>query len=80
MFFEVKNMKSLFNGVAVSPIESIPFNHGEIEAQKAIRDVFDNLDEDIDVKYNPEFIEEMNEIKKEEPITVAKYEDLFDDE
>ncbi|WP_407421152.1 DUF2683 family protein [Methanobrevibacter sp.] len=73
-------MKSLFNGVAVSPIESIPFNHGEIEAQKAIRDVFDNLDEDIDVKYNPEFIEEMNEIKKEEPITVAKYEDLFDDE
>ena len=73
-------MKSLFNGVAVSPVESIPFNHGEIEAQKAIRDVFDNLDEDIDVKYNPEFIEEMNEIKKEEPITVAKYEDLFDDE
>ena len=73
-------MKSWFNGVAVSPVESIPFNHGEIEAQKAIKDVFDNLDGDSDVSYNPEFVEEMNEIKKEEPIAVAKYEDLFDDE
>lgn len=73
-------MKSWFNGVAVSHVESIPFNHGEIEAQKAISDVFDNLDEDSDVTYNPEFVEEMNEIKKEKPITVAKYGDLFDDE
>ena len=73
-------MKSWFNGVAVSPVESIPFNHGEIEAQKAISDVFDNLDVSSDVTYNPEFIKEMNEIEKEEPITVAKYEDLFDDE
>lgn len=73
-------MKTWFNGVAVSPVESIPFNHGEIEAQKAIRDVFDNLEEDSNVDYNPEFVEEMKEIEKEEPITVAKYEDLFDDE
>ena len=73
-------MKSWFNGVAISPAESIPFNHGEIEAQKAIKDVFDNLEENNDVSYNPEFVEEMNEIKKEEPIAVAKYEDLFDDE
>ena len=73
-------MKSWFNGVAVSPVENIPFNHGEIEAQKAISDVFDNLDEDSDVTYNPEFVEEMNEIKNEKPITVAKYGDLFDDE
>ena len=35
-------MKSWFNGVAVPPIESIPFNRGEIEAKKAIRYVFDN--------------------------------------
>lgn len=72
-------MKSWFNGVAVSPIESIPVNHGEIEAQKAINNVFDNLDEDNNLTYNPEFVEEMNEIKKEKPITVAKYEDLFDE-
>ncbi len=73
-------MKSWFNGVAVPPVESIPFNHGEIEAQKTISDIFDNLDESGDVDYNPEFVKEMNEIKKEKPITVAKYEDLFDDE
>lgn len=73
-------MKTWFNGVAVSPVESIPFNHGEIEAQKAIREVFDNLEEDSNVAYNPEFVEEMKEIEKEEPIAVAKYEDLFDDE
>lgn len=73
-------MKTWFNGVAVSPVESIPFNHGEIEAQKAIRDVFDNLEEDCNVDYNPEFVEEMKDIEKEEPIAVAKYEDLFDDE
>lgn len=73
-------MKTWFNGVAVSPVESIPFNHGEIEAQKAIRDVFDNLEEDSNVDYNPEFVEEMKDIEKEEPIAVAKYEDLFDDE
>ena len=73
-------MKTWFNGVAVPPVESIPFNHGEIAAQKAIRDVFDNLEEDSNVAYNPEFIEEMKDIEKEEPIAVAKYEDLFDDE
>lgn len=73
-------MKTWFNGVAVSPVESIPFNHGEIEAQKAIKDVFDNLEEDSTVDYNPEFVEEMKDIEKEEPIAVAKYEDLFDDE
>lgn len=73
-------MKTWFNGVAVSPVESIPFNHGEIEAQKAIRDVFDNLEEDCNVDYNPEFVEEMKDIENEEPIAVAKYEDLFDDE
>ena len=73
-------MKTWFNGMAVSPVESIPFNHGEIEAQKAIRDVFDNLNEDSVVDYNPEFIEEMKEIEKEKPIAIAKYEDLFDDE
>lgn len=73
-------MKTWFNGVAVSPVESIPFNHGEIEAQKAIRDVFDNLEEDSNVDYNPEFVEEMKDIENEEPIAVAKYEDLFDDE
>ena len=65
-------MKSLFT------VESIPFNHGEIEAKKAINDIFDNLDEGSDVTYNPEFVEEMNEIKKEEPITVVKFGDLFD--
>jgi hypothetical protein len=73
-------MKSWFNGVAISPVESIHFNHGEIEAQKAINDVFDNLEEDSNVTYNPDFVKEMNEIKKEKPITVAKYGDLFDDE
>ncbi len=76
----VINMKSWFNGVAVSPVESIPFNYGEIEAQKAINDIFDNLEENSDVSYNPKFVEEMNEIKKEEPITVAKFEDLFNEE
>jgi len=73
-------MKSWFNGVAVAPVESIPFNHGEIEAQKTIRDIFDNLDESDDVSYNSGFVKEVNEIKKEKPITVAKYGDLFDDE
>lgn len=29
-------------------------------------------------KYNPDFIEEMNEIKKEKPIPIKKREDLFD--
>ena len=73
-------MKTWFNGVAVSPVESIPFNHGEIEAQKTIRDIFDNLDDDSELMYNPEFIEEMNEIKKEKPVAFSSYEDLFDDE
>lgn len=73
-------MKTWFNGVAISPVESIPFNHGEIEAQKAIKDVFDNLEKDCTVDYNLEFVEEMKEIEKEEPIAIAKYEDLFDDE
>lgn len=73
-------MKSWFNGVAVSPVESIPVNHGEIEAQKTIRDIFDNLDDDSELMYNPEFIEEMNEIKKEKPVAFSSYEDLFDDE
>ena len=72
MFFVVITMKSWFT------VESIPFNHGEIEAKKAINDIFDNLDEGSDVTYNPEFVEEMNEIKKEEPVTVAKFGDLFD--
>ena len=31
-------------------------------------------------KYNSDFIKEMNEIKKEKPIHVEEYEDLFDDE
>ena len=39
-------LSTKLNVVAVSPVESIPFNHGEIEAQKAIDDIFDKLDED----------------------------------
>ena len=73
-------MKSWFNGVDVYPIESLPFNHGEIEAQKIIRDIFDNLDDDSELRYNSEFIEEMNEIKNEKPVTFSSYGDLFDDE
>jgi hypothetical protein len=73
-------MKTWFNGVDVFSVESLPFNYGEIEAQKAIKDVFDNLDEDIDVVYNSKFVEVMKEIEKEEPIAVAKYNDLFDDD
>ena len=72
-------MKTWFYGVAVSPVESLPLNHSEIEAQKAIRDGFDNIDEDFDINYDSKFIEEMNEIKKEKPISITKYEDLFDD-
>ncbi len=70
-------MKSWFNRVIFYPIENIPFNYGKIEAQKTINEIFDNLD---DVNYNPEFIEEMNEIKKENPITVVKCTDLFNEE
>ena len=73
----MKNMKSWFNCVIFYPIENILFNYGKIEAQKTINEIFDNLD---DVDYNPEFIEEMNEIKKEKPIAVVKCEDLFNGE
>jgi hypothetical protein len=73
-------MKSWFKSVAAEPVESLPSNHTEIETQEAINDIFDKLDESDDVAYNPKFVKEMNEIKKEKPITVAKYEDLFDDE
>ena len=31
-------------------------------------------------KYNPKFLQEMNEIKKEKPIRISSYNDLFDDE
>jgi hypothetical protein len=30
--------------------------------------------------YKEDFVKEMNEIKKEKPITIEKYEDLFDDD
>lgn len=73
-------MKTFFNGIPIYLIERLPFNYGEIEAQKAINDVFDNLEEDSNVTYNPDFVKEMNEIKKEKPVPMNKYEDLFDDE
>lgn len=73
-------MKTWFDGEDIFSVESLPFNYGEIEAQKAIKDVFGNLDEDSDVAYNPEFVDIMKDIEKEEPIAIAKYEDLFDDE
>ena len=31
-------------------------------------------------EYKEDFVKEMNEIKKEKPINIGKYEDLFDDE
>lgn len=57
-------MKTGFIGVPFSPVGSIPFNYGEIEAKKAIKEVFDNLDEDNDVDYDSEFVKEMNEAEK----------------
>lgn len=57
-------MKTGFIGVPFSPVESIPFNYGKIEAKKAIKEVFDNLDEDNDVDYDSEFVKEMNEAEK----------------
>ena len=33
-----------------------------------------------EVKYNPEFIREMDEIRKEKSISLSSYEELFDDE
>ena len=40
---------------------------------------FNGID-DYEMEYNQEFVEEMNEIKKEKPIPFAEYNDLFDDE
>lgn len=57
-------MKTLFNGVSSLPIKNI----------------FNNLNTDNELTYNPKFIKEMNEIEKENPINITKYEDLFDDE
>ena len=71
-------MKSFFDGIATYLIEKIKSNHGEIEAKKDVNEIFNNLDEDNN--YNLDFIEEMNEIKKEKSINIEKYRDLFDDE
>ena len=57
-------MKTGFIVVTFSHIESIPFNYGEIEDKKAIKEVFDNLYEDNDVDYDSEFVKEMNEAEK----------------
>ena len=71
-------MKSFFNGIAIYLIEKIKSNHGEIEAKKDVNEIFNNLEED--GNYNPDFVKEMNEIKKEKSINIEKYRDLFDDE
>ena len=71
-------MKSWFNGITTYLIEKLPFNHGEIKAQKDVNEVFDNLEEDSN--YNFDFVKEMNEIKKEKAINIEKRGDLFDDE
>ncbi len=31
-------------------------------------------------EYNPEFIEEMKDIKKQKPIRISKYDDLYEDD
>ena len=71
-------MKSFFDGIATYLIKKIKSNHGEIEAKKDVDEIFNNLEGDDN--YNPDFIKEMNEIKKENTINIEKYRDLFDDE
>lgn len=39
-----------------------------------------DFNDDEDLIFNHEFVEEMNEIKKETPISFTEYNDLFDDE
>ena len=39
-----------------------------------------DYNDDEDLIFNHEFVEEMNEIKKETPISFTEYNDLFDDE
>jgi hypothetical protein len=74
---EMVNMKSFFDGIATYLIEKIKSNHGEVEARKDVNEIFNNLEEDDN--YNPDFIKEMNEIKKEKTINIEKYRDLFDE-
>ena len=40
---------------------------------------FNGID-DYEMEYNQEFVDEMNEIKKENSVSFAEYNDLFDDE
>ena len=70
-------MKSFFNGIATYLTEKIKTNHGENEAQKDVNEIFNDLEED--GNYNPDFIKEMNEIKKEKTINIEKYRDLFNE-
>ena len=47
-----------------------------MDGKKLIAD----FNDDEDLIFNHEFVEEMNEIKKETPISFTEYNDLFDDE
>lgn len=77
IFFKVViTLKSFFEGIAIYLIGKIKSNHGKIEAQKDVNEIFDNLEGD--GNYNPNFIKEMNEIKKEKSINIEKFRDLFD--
>jgi hypothetical protein len=71
-------MKSFFDGIAVYFFNKIKSNHGEVEARKDVDEIFNNLEEDDN--YNPNFVKELNEIKKEKSINIEKYRDLFDNE
>ena len=71
-------MKFFFDGIATYLFEKIKPNHGEIEAQKDVNQIFNNLEEDDN--FNPDFVKEMDEIKKEKAINnIKKYRDLFDE-
>jgi hypothetical protein len=71
-------MKFFFDSIAIYINKKIKSNHGKIEARKDVDEIFNNLEEDDN--YNPNFVKEMNEIKKEKTINIEKYRDLFDNE
>lgn len=65
----------LNNKINVSAIESVPFNFGILDIQHN-----EHAIDEKNLEFNPEFLKEMEEIEKEDHITVTKFEDLFDDE